>query len=239
MKPKAGDYHQSKWADAAANDVDLVTLFDWNLYGDRLGKVVTEALAAHRNGPDVQSDGELRLTRTGKDEESLIIGCEIIDVSGHAALIKPGDGFFSIVEDYHIVGSVATRPDGSSLTVVAIHAEFRRIADTLAALAAMAGKEGYSSLTYDLSNDIGMSSIVRERLSASGWSAVEEPPRRWCVSLKDPGDVLTEAEAGEMIKDKGIDGPLESAIDGLPTRNGRGRYLVISDTGWLRLSREL
>lgn len=239
MKPKAGDYHQSKWVDAAANDVDLVTLFDWNLYGDRLGKVVTEALAAHRNGPDVQGDGGLRITRAGKDEESIIIGCEMVDVSGHAVLIEPGDGFFSIVEDHHIVGSVATRPDGSNLTVTAIHAAFRRIAGILAALKAMAGKKGFRSVAYRLSNDVGMSSIVRERLSASGWSAVEEPPRRWCVSLKDPEDVLTEAEAREMIKDKGIDGSLESAIDGLPTRNGRGRYLLISDTGWLRLSREL
>ena len=99
MKPKAGDYHQSKWMDAAANDVDLVTLFDWNLYGDRLDKVVTEALAAHRNAPDGESDSKLRLTRAGKDEEPLIIGCEMIDVSGHAVLIEPGDEFFSIVED--------------------------------------------------------------------------------------------------------------------------------------------
>ena len=239
MKPKAGDYHQSKWMDAAANDVDLVTLFDWNLYGDRLDKVVTEALAAHRNAPDGESDSKLRLTRAGKDEEPLIIGCEMIDVSGHAVLIEPGDEFFSIVEDHHIVGSVATRPDGSSLTVTALNAPFKDVAAVLTSLAAMAGKKGFRSVTYRLSNDVGMSSIVRERLSASGWSAVEEPPRRWCVSLKDPTDILTEAEAREMIKDKGIDGSLESAIDGLPTRNGRGRYLLISDTGWLRLSREL
>ena len=231
MKPKAGDYHQSKWMDAAANDVDLVTLFDWNLYGDRLDKVVTEALAAHRNAPDGESDSKLRLTRAGKDEEPLIIGCEMID--------EPGDEFFSIVEDHHIVGSVATRPDGSSLTVTALNAPFKDVAAVLTSLAAMAGKKGFRSVTYRLSNDVGMSSIVRERLSASGWSAVEEPPRRWCVSLKDPTDILTEAEAREMIKDKGIDGSLESAIDGLPTRNGRGRYLLISDTGWLRLSREL
>ena len=57
--------------------------------------------------------------------------------------------------------------------------------------------------------------------------------------MKDPTDILTESDAKGMIKDKGIDGPLESVIDSLPTRNGRGRYLVISDTGWLRLSREL
>lgn len=240
MKPKDGDYHQSKWIDAAANDVDLVTLFDWNLTEDRLSKVVTETLAAHRVGSDVQRRGSgPRVAQTGSDERSLVIGNRLIDVSGHAALIEPGDGFFSIMENHHIVGSMATRPADGDVTVTAINAPFKDVAAVLASLVAMASKEGYSSLTYDLSNDIGMSSIVRERLSASGWSAVEEPPRRWCVSLKDPTDILTEAEARKMIKAKGIDGPLESAIDRLPTRNGRGRYLVISDTGWLRLSREL
>ena len=240
MKPKAGDYHQSKWIDAAANDVDLVTLFDWNLTEDRLSKVATEALAAHRVDSDVQRRGSgPRVAQTGSDERSLVIGNRLIDVSGHAALIEPGDGFFSIMENHHIVGSVATRPADGDVTVTAINAPFKDVAAVLASLVDVAQNAGYSSLTYDLSNDIGMSSIVRERLSASGWSAVEEPPRRWCVSLKDPTDILTESDAKGMIKDKGIDGPLESVIDSLPTRNGRGRYLVISDTGWLRLSREL
>lgn len=240
MKPKAGDYHQSKWIDAAANDVDLVTLFDWNLTEDRLSKVVTETLAAHRVGSDVQRRGSgPRVAQTGSDERSLVIGNRLTDVSGHAVLIEPGDGFFSIMENHHIVGSVATRPADGDVTVTAINAPFKDVAVVLASLVDVAQNAGYSSLTYDLSNDIGMSSIVRERLSASGWSAVEEPPRRWCVSLKDPTDILTESDAKGMIEDKGIDGPLESAVDRLPTRNGRGRYLVISDTGWLRLSREL
>lgn len=235
MKPKARDYHQSKWIDAAANDIDLVTLFDWNLHGNALNKVVTEALEAHRSASDAQQD-KLRLTRVENDGESTIVGREIVDVSGHVALIEPGDGFFPIMENHHVVGSVATRPVDGDVIVTAINAPFKDVAAVLTSLVDVASNAGYSSLTYDLSNDIGMSRVIRSQLRSGGWTISDEPSRRWCVSLKDPTDILTESEAKAMIEDKGIEGPFESAVDSLPTRNGKGRYLVISDTGWLRLS---
>lgn len=240
MKPKTGDYHRSKWMDAAANGIDLVTLFDWNLTEDRLSKVVTEALAAHRVGSDVQRRGSgTHVTQTGRDERSLVIGNQLIDVSGHAALIEPGDGFFSIMENHHVVGSVATRPVDGDVIVTAINAPFKDVAAVLTSLVDVASNAGYSSLTYDLSNDIGMSRVIRSQLRSGGWTISDEPSRRWCVSLKDPTDILTESEAKAMIEDKGIEEPFESAVDSLPTRNGKGRYLVISDTGWLRLSHKL